>query len=253
LKWFDSHCHLHLCAENSPLDATVARAQAAGVDELVTVAIDPQSSIESLRIAQRYDVYCSAGVHPNSASEYGPAARARIEELLTEERVVAVGETGLDFYRHRSPVDLQRRSFLEHIELAHTFDKALIVHTRDSVDAALEMLRAGPPKRLVFHCWSGDLAQLNGAVEAGGYISFAGNVSFKNADDLRTVAREVPVDKILVETDSPFLTPVPHRGKPNEPAFVADVGTALAAIMGLSVEDLAAVTRANARALFGLS
>jgi TatD DNase family protein len=253
LKWFDSHCHLHLCAENSPLDATVARARAAGVDELVTMAIDPQSSIESLRIAQRYDVFCSAGVHPNSADEYGPHTRARIEELLTEERVVAVGETGLDFYRDWSAVDVQRRSFLEHIELAHEYNKALIVHTRDSVDAALEMLRAGPPKRLVFHCWSGDLAQLNGAVEAGGYISFAGNVSFKNAGDLRSVAREVPLDKILVETDSPFLAPVPHRGKPNEPAYVADVGAALAATLDLAVEDLATRTTSNARALFGLS
>lgn len=254
MKWFDSHCHLHLCAEISPLDATVARARAAGVDELVTMAIDPESSIESLRIAQRYDVFCSAGVHPNSVSEYGPDGRARIEELLTEERVVAVGETGLDFYRDRSPLDVQRQSFLEHIDLAHAYNKALIVHTRDSVDAALETLKdAGPPKRLVFHCWSGDLAQLNGAVETGAYISFAGNVSFKNADDLRTVAREVPVDKILVETDSPFLAPVPHRGKPNEPAFVADVGAALATTLGLSVEDLATRTTANARALFGLS
>jgi TatD DNase family protein len=254
LKWFDSHCHLHLCAENSPLDATVARARAAGVDELVTMAIDPQSSVESLRIAQRYDVFCSAGVHPNSADEYGPHARACIEELLSEERVVAVGETGLDFYRDRSAVDVQRRSFLEHVQLAHEYNKALIVHTRDSVGAALEMLKAaGPPKRLVFHCWSGDLPQLNGAVEAGAYISFAGNVSFKNADDLRTAAREVPLDRLLVETDSPFLAPVPHRGKPNEPAFVADVGAALAATLGLAVEDLATVTTSNARALFGLT
>jgi TatD DNase family protein len=254
LKWFDSHCHLHLCADNSPLDATVARARAAGVDELVTMAIDSQSSIESLRIAQRYDVFCSAGVHPNSATEYGPDARASIEELLTEKRVVAVGETGLDFYRDRAPVDVQRRSFLEHIELAHEYNKALIIHTRDSVEAALDMLRAaGPPKRLVFHCWSGDLPQLNDAVEEGAYISFAGNVSFKNAGDLRSVAREVPLDKILVETDSPFLAPVPHRGKPNEPAYVADVGAALAATLDLAVEDLATTTTSNARALFGLS
>ena len=232
----------------------MARARAAGVDGLVTMAIDSQSSMESLRIAQRYDVFCSAGVHPNSATEYGPDARARIEELLTEKRVVAVGETGLDFYRDRAPVDAQRRSFLEHIELAHEYNRALIIHTRDSVDAALEMLRAaGPPKRLVFHCWSGDLPQLNDAVEEGAYISFAGNVSFKNADDLRSVAREVPLDKILVETDSPFLAPVPHRGKPNEPAYVADVGAALAATLDLAVEDLATRTTSNARALFGLS
>jgi TatD DNase family protein len=253
LKWFDSHCHLHLCAENS-LDAVVARARAAGVDQLVTMAIDLQSSTDSLRIAQRYELFCSAGVHPNSADEYGPHARARIEELLTEERVVAVGESGLDFYRDRSPVDVQRRSFLEHIELAHEYDKALIVHTRNSVDAALEMLKAArPPKRLIFHCWSGDLPQLNGAVDAGAYISFAGNVSFKNAGDLLTVAREVPLDRLLVETDSPFLAPVPHRGEPNEPAYVADVGAALASTVGLAVEDLATVTTSNARAVFGLS
>jgi TatD DNase family protein len=253
LKWFDSHCHLHLCAENS-LDAVVARARAAGVDQLVTMAIDLQSSIDSLRIAQRYDLFCSAGVHPNSADEYGPHARARVEKLLTEERVVAVGESGLDFYRDRSPVDVQRRSFLSHIELAHEYDKTLIVHTRNSVDAALEMLKgAGSPKRLIFHCWSGDLPQLNGAVHAGAYISFAGNVSFKNAGDLRTVAREVPLDRLLVETDSPFLAPVPHRGEPNEPAYVAEVGAALASTLGLAVEDLATVTTTNARAVFGLS
>jgi TatD DNase family protein len=232
----------------------MSRARAAGVDELVTMAIDPQSSIESLRIAQRYEVFCSAGVHPNSADDYGPEARVRLEELLRDERVVAVGETGLDFYRERSPADVQRRSFLEHIELAHEYDKALIVHTRNSVDEALEMLeKAGPPARLVFHCWSGDVAQLDRAIDVGAYISFAGNVSFKNADDLRNTAREVPPDRLLVETDSPFLAPVPHRGRPNEPAFVADVGTALAAALGRNVEDVATATVSNARALFGLS
>jgi TatD DNase family protein len=254
LKWFDSHCHLHLCADNSSLDATVARARASGVDGLVTMAIDSESSIESLHIAQRYDVLCSAGVHPNSADEYGPDARACIEELMKEERVVAVGETGLDFYRDRCPPDVQRRSFLEHIELAHRYNKALVVHTRDSADAALDMLEAaGSPKRLVFHCWSGNTRQLHRALQAGAYISFAGNVSFKNAGDLRAVAREVTSDRLLVETDSPFLAPVPHRGKPNEPAFVAEVGAAVAATVAMDVEDLAKVTTSNARELFGLS
>jgi TatD DNase family protein len=254
LEWFDSHCHLHLCAESASLDGILSRARDAGVGEMVSMAMDVASSVESLRIARDYEVFASAGVHPNAAGEYGPTARNNIEELLGDERVVAVGETGLDFYRDRYPPDVQRRSFAEHIELARQYDKALVVHTRESVDAAIDMLEsAGPPSRLVFHCWSGDARQLTRALEIGAYISFAGNVSFKNADDLRRVADKVPADRLVVETDSPFLAPLPHRGKSNEPAFLTHVGAALAATAGVAVEEIARTSTANAHVLFGLS
>jgi TatD DNase family protein len=224
------------------------------VDQLITVGIDAESSERSLRIARRNDCYASAGVHPNSGAEFSAEVRRRIEVLLGDERVVAVGETGLDFYRDRCPHDVQRRSFIEHIELAHRYDKALIVHTRDSVDAALDTLEAaGPPRRLVFHCWSGNAAQLKRALDADAYVSFAGNVSFKNAEPLRAIARQVPPDRLLIETDSPFLAPAPHRGKPNEPAMVADVGAAVASALDVTTADISTVTATNAARLFGLS
>jgi TatD DNase family protein len=164
--------------------------------------------------------------------------------------VRAVGETGLDFYRDWVEPDVQRRAFRDHIALAKRFDKALVIHTRDSIDGVLDELEAaGPPQRLVFHCWSGGDDALRRALALGSYVSFAGNVSFRSAEALRSAAAQVPPDRLLVETDSPYLAPVPHRGKPNEPALVTHVGEAVAAARGEEVETVARVTTANARTL----
>jgi TatD DNase family protein len=218
---------------------------------MVTIGIDVTSSMRSCDIATDHGLYFSAGVHPNSADEWNRDAAALIEDLLSHPNAVAVGETGLDFYRDSCPEDVQRAAFRDHIAIARAADLALVIHTRDSVAAALdELTHAGSPWRCVFHCWSGSGEDLKRAIEMGAYVSFAGNVSFKSAESLRSLVPLVPLDRLLVETDSPFLAPVPHRGNANEPALVVDVGRALAVAAGMDPDELAAATSANARALF---
>lgn len=251
--WFDTHCHLHICEEETPADVLVADARTNGVPELVTVGIDALSSRRSVELAHSNGVYAAVGIHPGSSAGWTDAALEVIEELAADDSVVAIGETGLDFYRDHSPPSDQERAFMAHIELARRLDKALIIHTRASLAAAFDILDdVGPPDRFVFHCWSGDEAELDRALRLGAYVSFAGNVSFKNAEELRSIVVLVPDDRVVVETDSPYLSPVPHRGKPNRPARVVDVGAAIAAVLGTSPDVVAERTSTNARRLFGL-
>lgn len=248
--WFDSHCHLHLF--DSAADA-VAEARSAGVDDILAVGIDVESSERELAIARTYSLWSSAGVHPNSALEWDDEAAESVVRLLADDRVVAVGETGLDFYRDHAPEQAQRRAFRDHIDLARTHDKCLVIHTRASTSAALdELAAAGPPDRLIFHCWSGDGDELARALDLGAFVSFAGNTTFKNAPDLRAAAAAVPDDRLLVETDAPFLAPVPHRGKDNRPVYVALTGAVIADVRGIDAEACARLTSVNARRAFGL-
>lgn len=250
--WFDSHCHLHLCETARP-DQIVEAATAAGVTEMLTVGIDVSSSRRSVELARDPRVHAAVGLHPNSADEWTDEVATVTEELAEAPEVVAIGETGLDFYRDYAEPDNQRRAFRDHIALAKRFEKALVIHTRDSLDTALDLLaEEGPPTRFVFHCWSGDEMQLARAVELGSHVSFAGNVSFKNAQKLRVAAKAVPSERLLVETDAPYLTPEPHRGRPNEPGHVALVGEAVARARGEDPGSLARVTTTNARRFFGL-
>jgi TatD DNase family protein len=248
--WFDSHCHLHLCEGATPHELTAA-ARDAGVDGLVTIGIDLESSRRALAIARDLGMWGSAGLHPNQADEWNDKTAADIGELVGAGECVAVGETGLDFYRMGAPREVQEVAFEAHIELAKELGKALVIHTRESCSAALDLLEdGGPPPRLVFHCWSGDKGELARALELGAYISFAGNVSFNSAGSLREAAAAVPGDRLLVETDSPFLSP--ERGRPNVPANVVLVGRAVAQARGENENDLARTTTANARTLFQL-
>jgi TatD DNase family protein len=253
--WFDSHCHLHVCEQETSLEDLLTRARPNGVEQMVAIGIEVASSERALAIAREQDgVYSSAGVHPNDATSWTEEAGRRIDELLADDEVVAVGETGLDFYRDYTPHDVQRAAFRDHIELAKGHGKPLVIHTRDSTTAAIEALEAaGPPEKLIFHCWSGNTDELTRALGLGAHVSFAGNVSFKSADDLRAAARLVPDDRLLIETDSPFLAPVPHRGRPNEPGFVGDVGRAVADARGQDETAVALETTTNARRIFGLT
>jgi TatD DNase family protein len=249
--WFDSHCHLHLCEENGTVDEVVDRARAAGVVDMLTVGIDVDSSRRSVEIASTFGLKAAVGVHPNSATEWNDDAEAELRALLSNDVVAAVGETGLDFYRDYAPADAQREAFVAHIALAKEFSKALVIHTRDSVTQALELLEeVGPPDLFVFHCWSGDEGQLTRALDLGARISFAGNVSFKSAADLRVAAAAVPEARLLVETDSPYLSPEPHRGRPNEPRQVSFVGLAVAEARGVPATTLAELTSNNAALVF---
>ena len=252
--WFDSHCHLHICEEDRPVQELLDEAHAAGVTRMLTVGFDEASNPRAVELAQHEGVYASVGIHPNSASGWTDDSAAVFEHFLTNQEVVAVGESGLDFYRDWAPPTDQERAFIAHIELAKRYDKALVIHTRDSLSETLDVLeRESPPQRFVLHCWSGTADDLKRAKELDAYVSFAGNVSFKNAQNLRDVVPLVAEDRLLIETDSPYLTPVPHRGKPNSPAKVVHVGEAIAEVLGVEAADVARITSSNAERFFALS
>ena len=253
----DSHCHLEMVER--PVDEILAAARAANITRVVTIGTDLATSRWAVDAAYGHaGLYAAVAVHPNetAAAASSPEQRtevlAQIAELALLERVRAIGETGLDYYRdHASPV-LQREWFRAHIAIAKQAGKALVIHDRDAHEDVLEILEAdGPPDKVIFHCFSGDAAMAKRCAEAGYVMSFAGNVTFKNAGALREAAAAAPVDLLLVETDAPFLTPVPYRGKPNSPALVAHTVRALAEIKQIPVGDMCAHLMATGARMFG--
>jgi TatD DNase family protein len=245
----DTHAHLDAGAE--PADELVARALEAGVDRIISVGSGLDSCRETLEIAARHDgVYAALGIHPHQAAEPDASRLDELRELLGDERAVAVGETGLDFYRDYAPRDRQCELFEAQLALAADLGKTLVVHTREASDetaAALEPFGG----TVVLHCFSApELLPL--ALERGYYLSFAGNVTFPKAEELREAARAVPADRLLAETDSPYLSPQPRRGRPNEPANVVHTIAVLAEVRGEEADELAAQLDANAAAAFGL-
>jgi TatD DNase family protein len=248
--WFDTHCHIH---DTDDPDGAIERARSAGVLNIVALGVDARESERALALTRHEGVWAGAAYHPTSAKGWRDGWAADIDRLLENERVVAVGETGIDLYWDTSYLEDQVSAFKSHIDLAKKHGKPLVIHTRNSIDEATAILEeVGPPQRLVFHCWSGDEIQAARALSLGAMISFAGNVSFKSAAALRSVAATVPPDRLLIETDAPYLTPEPNRGKPNEPAFVAHVGEAVAQARGVPGAEIAEVTTANALRFFGL-
>jgi TatD DNase family protein len=249
----DTHCHLGLM-NGAPSDDVVARAHAAAVTTLVTVGVDLASSAECVGAASDYGgVYAVVGIHPNNAIEATEGVLARIRSIAAHPRVVGIGETGLDWFREGAPRVRQEESFREHIRLAKELGKALVVHDRDAHEDVVRVLddeRA--PERTVFHCFSGDVDLANICAERGWYLSFAGNVTFRNAPGLRRAAAATPRELLVTETDSPFLSPHPHRGKPNEPARVVHTAAQLAELHGIEPAEMGAITSANARRLFAL-
>jgi TatD DNase family protein len=251
--WFDSHCHLYDLGDDRAITGAVERARARSVEDMLVPGVDLGSSLEAIKIAIDHRLWAAVGIHPSETAQWKESSVDAIEDLVGHPRVVAIGETGLDFYRDHAPPNLQRANFAAHIELAKKYSKALIIHTRESADAALEMLEEqGAPDSVVFHCWSGGGDELRRALGMGAFVSFAGNISFRNAQSLRDAVRVVPSDRLMVETDSPYLTPVPHRGEPNEPAYVAFVGAAAAEARSERGGDVAAATCTNTRRLYGI-
>jgi TatD DNase family protein len=246
----DTHAHLDAGAE--PADELVARALEAGVDRIISVGSGLDSCRETLEIAARHDgVYAALGIHPHQAAEPDASRLDELRELLGDERAVAVGETGLDFYRDYAPRDRQCELFEAQLALAADLGKTLVVHTREASDetaAALEPFGG----TVVLHCFSAP-ELLPVAIERGYYLSFAGNVTYPKAEELREAACAVPGDRLLAETDSPYLSPQPRRGRPNEPANVVHTIAALAESRGEDATELAARLDANASAAFGLA
>jgi TatD DNase family protein len=252
--WFDSHCHLYDVGDDNGIVAAVERARAGSVIDILVPGVDLASSLRAIEIAIDQRLWAAVGIHPSETGSWQQFHVDEIERLVDHPRVAAIGETGLDFYRDHSPRELQQKNFAAHIELAKKHDKALIIHTRESASVALDMLeQQGVPERVIFHCWSGSEPELHQALAMGAFVSFAGNISFKSADSLRAAVRLVPADRLMVETDSPYLTPVPHRGHPNEPAYVALVGAAVAEARNETVEQVAAYTASTARRAFAMA
>lgn len=245
----DTHCHLDILE----VDGALARMREAGVERAVTIGVDLASSEWAVRAAEDHpEIWATVGLHPHDAKDRTDALMVRLEELAAHPRVAGVGEAGLDYHYDNSPRDQQRASFVDQIALAKRTGKALVIHTRDAWEDTFAILEAeGMPARTVFHCWSGDAANAQRAVAMGAMLSFSGTVTFRNATKLREAAEVTPLDRIVVETDAPFLTPHPHRGKPNEPAYVRFVAEEIARVRSTAVEEVVRTTGANAARLFG--
>jgi TatD DNase family protein len=252
----DAHTHLDACGakDASDVSAMVDRAASVGVERVITVA-DDLSAARWAAEAATWDprVFAAVAVHPTRTSTFGDEDKAVVEELARQPRVVAVGETGLDFYWDYSPPAAQEEAFRWHIDLAKRVGKPLMIHDRDAHEDIMRVLHLeGPPNRVVFHCFSGDADFARRCVDEGFVLSFAGAVTFRNAQDLRAAAQVVPVEQMLVETDAPFLTPHPFRGRPNEPYCVAYTVRDLAELRGMDVGDLASAVRETTERVFRL-
>jgi len=261
--WTDSHCHLQEPYLAVDLEPKVALAQAAesGVVGVVCVGTDAASSAAAVTLAKEMGegdfgvrVWATVGLHPHEAGRGTKGVEDLLERALREgSPVVAVGECGLDYHYDNSPREAQRKAFAEQIAMAKAYGLALVVHTREAWDDTLEILvDEGIPDRVVMHCFTGGVEEARRCLELGAYLSFSGIVTFKSALDVREAASYCPEDRLLVETDAPFLAPVPERGKPNRPAWVAIVGRALAGIRGVDPERLAASSTRAAMDAFGI-
>jgi TatD DNase family protein len=249
LRWTDDHCHLDLDPVRAA--AQVDQAAEAGVERLITVGCDVAQSAAYVDAARRHigRVFATAGVHPHDAA----GGIGGLEALLHEPEIVAVGECGLDFHYDRSPRDVQREVFAAQIALAHAHDLALVIHTREAWEETFDVLAAeGVPERTVFHCFTGGPDEARRCLDLGAVLSFSGIVTFPSATDLQDAARHCPLDRLLVETDSPYLAPVPHRGQRNQPAWVPVVGAAIAALQGVDDGAVAEATWATAIRIYRL-
>ncbi len=264
--WTDTHCHVQESYLKDPSgnDGVFERAVRASVGRIVCVGTDEVASREAVELAQARAgsgapplTWATVGLHPHEASHGLEPVKRLLEQTASADRhpgsVVAVGECGLDYFYDHSPRDVQREVFAEQIALAKRFELALVVHTRDAWDDTADVLASeGVPERTVIHCFTGGPEEAKRMLDLGAYLSFSGIVTFKNADEPRAAAKMCPADRLLVETDAPFLTPVPHRGHLNEPAFVAIVGAAVANLRDVDELELAESSSANAASMFNL-
>ena len=247
VTWIDNHCHIPPGEDG---DRWVEQARAAGVGEMITVGVTHERSVEAIAVAARHDgVFATVGVHPHDATD----GIDGIEALLSADKVVGVGEAGLDYHYDHSPRDVQKTVFAEHIALANAHSLPLIIHTRDAWEDTFAILDAeGVPERTVFHCFTGGPDEARKGLDRGIVISVSGIVTFKNAKDLQDAVRITPLDRLMVETDSPYLAPVPHRGKKNQPANVTHVGAAVGELHGVATSEVARATTELARSFYSL-
>jgi TatD DNase family protein len=255
IEFFDSHCHLTDTAFRDDREAVLHRAREAGVTRMVTIASDVADARAALELCRTHEgLWCTAGVHPHEAGAAAPGDIDAIRVLATEnQEVVAIGETGLDFFYDNAPRDRQRDSFSAHLELAGELGLPVVVHARDADAEVATCLREMPAGTMgVLHCFTGGERAFEEAMSAGWYVSFSGIASFRSFGPV-DLLRRVPEDRLLVETDSPYLAPVPRRGRRNEPAYVPHVAEAVAAHLGAELTDVARLTTENARRFYGVA
>ena len=251
-RLIDTHAHLDSYED---VDGVLGRAEDAGVFKLIAASFSFHSSSFSADLAsKRKNVYAAVGVHPNNASELDDEAKEVLRLIAKQPDVKAIGETGLDYYRDRVDKDTQLAAFKWHLDLAKDLDLPVIIHSRDALDDSLDLLeREGWPKKgLVFHAFAGNIGQAKRIISAGGLISVTGVVTFKNAPELQQLVRDLPLEKIMIETDSPYLSPEPFRGKTNEPVNVVKVAEKIADLKNISVEEVALQTTKTAEEFFGI-
>ncbi len=258
----DTHCHLNFHSYDGDRAEVLRRAREVGVQRIIVPAIDLESCGQALELAETYEgIYFSVGIHPNGCSNFNHASIEQLQALARHERAIAVGEIGLDYYRDNCPKPKQRRALEMQLELAALLEMPVIIHNREAGDDVMSLLAAWAPslpasmkQRLgVLHSFSASVEVAQQAVELGFYLGFTGPITYKKADELREIAASVPRDRLLIETDGPFLTPQQQRGKRNEPGFVHFVNEKLAELHGVSTEAMAVQTTANAERLFALS
>ncbi|HXV28186.1 MAG TPA: TatD family hydrolase [bacterium] len=255
MGFVDTHVHLHFPEYDQDRKEVIERSRTTGVDQFINVGTDVESSRVSLELAQKYGfIWATAGIHPHDVKDADAAALQRIEELLAHPRMVAVGEVGLDFFRDHSPREKQKEIFREFIRIHLKVRKPLVIHCRDAYEDLILLLEEEmkPPYHGVMHCYSSGLETMKHLVDKGLHISFAGPLTYKKNDALREACKACPKDRLLFETDAPFLPPQSMRGKRNESAFLIETAQAAADLHHMPIQELAEITTANAKALFGL-
>jgi TatD DNase family protein len=249
MKIFETHAHLDFEDFDTDRDAMLQQCQKAGVERIINVGVDERSSRASIALAEKYPfIYATVGYHPHDVAGYDEAV---IRELITHPKVVALGEVGLDYFRNYSPRPDQKRIFEAQVQLAAEYNKPLVIHDRDAHEDCLAILDAYKPKKVVYHCFTGDAAYAQEVLDRGWFISFTGVITYKN-NTLSDVVRLVPTNRFFIETDSPYLTPVPHRGKRNTPAYLRHVIEKIAELKGLAPRTVAEYAWHNAAEFFGI-
>jgi TatD DNase family protein len=252
----DTHCHLDWNAFDVDRDEVIKRAIDGGVTRLLTIGVDVPSSRRAIELAEQYgEVYAAVGVHPNDCAEFDTATLTEVRSLAQHPRVIAIGEIGLDYYWHKVDPGVQARAFQTQLELAAELGKPVIVHSRDAAEDTIGLLENfthhAPRSIGTLHSYFDDLVIMQRAFAIGFYCGITGPITFKKSDREREIIRQVPLDRLLIETDAPFLTPVPHRGRRNEPAYVRYVAETIARVQGLTVEAVAQQTTQNANQMLG--
>jgi len=247
----DSHAHLNDPHYDQILSEVIIRAEQAGIEGIINVGYDIPSSYRAVELANEYEwMYAVIGIHPHYAEQVSEADIKELEQLAEQGKVVGIGETGLDYYYDNSPREQQKLVFCQHLELAKRLDLPVVVHSRDAAKDTLDILKEHAKNRCVLHCYSGSLETAEIYLDMGHYISFAGPITFKNANKIRRVAANIPLDRLFIETDCPYLAPVPKRGNPNEPAWVVYVAEKLAELHDITIDEIKTITMENTRRFF---